>query len=652
MRLRSMLTAVALALVPGALFAGGGGTGASFMSLDSGADAIAMGGAVASRGGSVASVFWNPGGLGWLRGTGFTVAHSEHVQSIRYENLGAARGTDQLAFGLSVRGLFAGGLEERTTPSEAPLSQFGVTSVAPAITCARSFGRRYAVGTSLKLVYQKMGGDRASSFAGDIGVSAVSGIRGLRAGAALTNWGSGVKFTDRSYPLPTRLRAGLSYSLPGRGILVAGDAVKPFHQPLFACLGAEAVIRERISLRAGYKGGLSDAGGVAGLAAGLGVKIRGFDVDYAFASHGTLGLAHHFSLSFAAGREAAPGGRNERIIAAELQRRARITAETFYHQGLAQLRTDKLEEALGSFDLALVWDPAYGDAARANAETRGKIDEREAGRHLASGLAHFQKGELIDAISEFGRVLDIKPDHQAAREWLTKASDALLTARPSGDTLRGGPAGLIDRHMRAGLALLSAKKYRQAIGEWEQVLALDPRHAAAVTSIARARSLLQQAVDEALQRADRSAAQGKWPAALVQVNLVLALDPESDAALAKQQEISAALQELSGTHARNGIGLYDQGKYGQAEVELKLALALAKDNKAAAEYLAKLGSQLVKARGEDLNDLYLKGISAYTREDFEQAIVYWQRVVEIDPGHANAKRNIERAQAKLRITGR
>ena len=652
MRSRCMLTIVVLALVSSALRAEGGGAGASFLTLDAGADAIALGGAVAARGGSVGTVFWNPGGLGWLRGTEVTVAHSEYVQSIRYENLGAAFGTDRLALGVSVRGLFIGGLEERTAPSEAPLRQFGVTGLAPAITCARSFGRHYAVGTSFKLVYQKVGADRATSFANDIGVSVISGIEGLRAGAAITNWGSGVRFTDQTYPLPARLRAGVSYSLPGRPLLVAGDVVKPFHQPLFACLGAEAVIRERISLRAGYKGGLSDAGGLAGFSAGLGVKIRGFDVDYTFASQGILGGAHHFSLSFITGRTGGSGDRNERIIAAELQRRARITAETFYQQGLAQVRDGKPEEALGSFDLALVWDPAYGDAARASAETRGKIDEREAGRHLASGFAHFKNGELIDAISEFGRVLDIQPDQQAARESLKNAMDALLKARPSGDTLGGGRNGQINRHMQAAVVLLSAKKYIRAIEEWDQVLALDPRHTAASTSIARARSLLQQAVEEALQRADRSAAQAKWPAALVQVSRALALDPGNAAALSKKQEITVALQELSGTYAKNGIDLYNQGKYGPAQVELKMALFLAEDNKAAAEYLAKIGSQRIQARGEDLNDLYLKGVHAYTQEDYEQAIVYWQRVVEIDPGHANAKRNIERTREKLKIIGR
>lgn len=646
MRTLCAMLAAVLALVPNAL-AAEGGTGAAFLNLDAGADAVALGGAVAAYGGTAGAVFGNPGDLGWLWGTELTFGHTEHVQSIRHEHLAAARGYGRLAVAVSVRGYSLSDLEERTAPTAEPLSRFGAAGLAPAVTVARVFGRRCAVGTSVKLVHQRVGADRATSFANDIGVSVTTGVRGLRAGAALTNWGSGVKFAERSDPLPTRLRAGASYSMPSRPVTVAGDLVVPFQRSPFACFGAEALIRQRIGLRAGYRGGAGGAGGLAGLTAGLGVIVREFDVDYAFASYGVLGGAHHVSLSYTPGRA---GGRNERAIAEELQRRARITAATFYQRGLAQLQEDKPEEALGSFDLALVWDPSYDVAGRASAETRATVNDRQAGQHLAAGLTHYQNGELIDAIAEFGRVLEIKPDHQAAREWLTTASNALVLARTSGDTLPG-PAAQVERHMQDGVALLSAKDYRGAIGEWQQALVLDPNHAAAAAAIAGARSLQQHAVAEALQRAERYAARGKWQMARAQVDRALTYDPEHGAALAKRQEITTAMRGLAAKHARAGIELYQQGDYSTAAVELKLSLSLDKENKSAADYLAKATAQRASGRGGEASDLYFKGINAYIQEEYDQAIAYWQRVVEIDPANTNARRNIERARQKLKIIG-
>ncbi|HTY07895.1 MAG TPA: PorV/PorQ family protein [Candidatus Edwardsbacteria bacterium] len=643
-----LLLALALSAAP---LAADGTTAASFLALDAGAGAIAMGGTVAARGGTVGDVFWNPGGLGWLRGTALTVGHTESVQSIRCEYLGAAYGTDRLTFAASLRSLSVNGLEERTGPSESPLSQFGVSGVAPAISCARSFGQHCAVGTSVRYVYQKIGADRAAALANDIGVSYRGGIAGLAAGAAITNWGSGVKFRDRSDPLPARLRAGASYAMFDNALLVAADVVQPFHQRPYASIGAEGVMRDMVSLRAGYRGGLGDAGGLAGLSAGLGVAFRGYQVDYAFSSQGALGMAHHLSLSFSATQAARAGERSERIIAAELQRRGRLTAETFYQQGLAQQQAGKLEEALASFDLALVWDPSYSDAARGDAEVRKLIDDRESAKHLATGLAQYQQGELIEAIAEFGQALDIAPDNQAAKESLRNASDALLNAGPAGTAARGDTARQIGRHLQAGLAFLAEKQYAKAIDEWQRILALDPRHRTANAYIAQARSLQQSAVDDLLQRAADNAAQGRWSPALRQADQALAIDPGNGAALAKKQEITAALAELAGGHARNGIALFNQGRYARAEVELKLALALDKDNRDAADCLRRIASKTLSARGQDINDLYLQGISAYTQGHYEQAIAYWQQVVKLDSTNANARRNIERAQQKLRIMG-
>ncbi len=645
MRIRShMMTIAALALFPFSL-AADGGTGAAFLNIDAGADVAAMGGTSASRPASVGAVFWNPGALGWLRGPEFSASHTEQGQSVRCEYLAGAYGSQRLTLALSVQALTLDGLEERTGPSATPLSTFGAVCLAPSLTCAKQFGSRLSAGTSLKLVYQKIGSDQASSFANDIGLSLLPGPSGLRTGAALTNWGSGIRFTDQSSPLPTRLRLGAGYDLLGGDLRLSGDVVKPRGRPLFACLGAEGVIRDRIMLRAGYKGGLTDDGGVAGLSGGIGLVARGFAVDYAAASRGALGLAHHVSLTFRPG--AGSEAKAESTIATELQRRARLTAETFYRQGLAQMKAEKLDEAMASFDLALVWDPDFAEAARSLAEAREAAGDREADRYMTSGLAHFKAGRVVDAIADFGRVLEIKPDNQTAREWLRNASDALIASRPPG--MMDSVAVLIARHLRAGASLLSAGEYVRAIDEWNGVLALAPGHATARASIDRARTMQRQAVEAALQRAESLEKQERLPAAMALVNRALAMDPGNEPALEKKRALASALRELSDVHARKGIELIARGDYAQAEVELKLALALDKDNRPAADQLSKIPSRRVTASAREISDLYLKGISAYTSEDYEQAIAFWQRVLELDPNHANARRNLDRAREKLRL---
>lgn len=624
------------------------GTGASFLNIDAGADAVALGGSVVSRTGSVRAAFWNPGALGWLSGPEFSASHSEQGHSVRCEYLAGAYGGHRLAMAVSIQALTLDGLEERTGPSATPLSTFGAACLAPSLSFAKQIGDRLSVGTSLKLVYQKIGADQASSLANDIGLSYLPGLAGLRTGAALTNWGSGIKFSEQNSPLPTRFRLGAGYDLFGGDLKLSGESVKPRGRPLFACLGAEGSIRDRISIRAGYKGGLAEAGGVAGLSGGMGLKVRGFEIDYAAASRGALGLAHHVSLTFhpGAGSEA----RDENTITAELQRRARITAETFFRQGQGHLLAGRPEEAAQSFDLALVWDPDYAEAGRALAEAKAAVGDREVARLLASGLSHFQAGRLIDAIYDLGRVLEIKPEHPAARELLQKVSDALLASRqpaPADSTV----AHIIERRLREGARALAAGDYRRAIGEWEAVLAIDPGQPAAKASIERARTLQRQAVESALQKAEASARQDRWPTALAHINRALELDPANEPAQARKKEAVEALKRMAEIHARKGVELLSSGDHQQAEAELRLALSLDHDNRTAAEQLSRLGSQRAKANAQLVGDLYLRGIRAYTQEEYAQAAAFWQRVIELDPGHANARRNLERAREKLRILG-
>lgn len=651
MRLRGpIITALgtSLALTPGLLLAEGG-TGASFLNLDAGAEAAAVGGAVASRPPSSGAVFWNPGALGWLSGAEFSASHVEIGLSARSQHLAAAYGGRRMSLALSLQSFSIGGLEERTEPSASPVSSFGATGLAPAVTCARRWGRNLSAGTSLRLVYQKIGPDQATAVAGDLGVGFDGWLPGFRAGAALTNLGGGVRFADQSYPLPSRLRLGAGYDLMGGVLSVSGDLVKPRLRPLFACLGAEGVLMGRLSIRAGYKGGLSDAGGLAGLSGGLGARVGGYGVDYAAFSRGVLGLAHQFSLSFRPG--VAAGARAERAIAAELQRRARITAESFHRQGLSQMRSGQPDQALASFDLALVWDPDYAEAAQSLGEARAIVDDREAGRHLASGLAAYSEGRLIDAIADFGLVLEIRPEQSAAKEWLRKASDGLIAPSTATGAAADSTARTIDRHLRAGTEFLSAKKYSRAVEEWEKVLALYPEHATARSSVSRAKALQQQSVESALRRADQLGWQGRWPAALAQVNRALALDPGSEAAVSKLREMAPSLKSYADTVADRGAGLFRKGLYGQAEAEFRLALSLDRDNRTAADYLSRIASQRSRAAASEITDLYLKGISAYTQEDYVQAVELWRRVVELDPGHANARRNLDRAREKMRISG-
>ncbi len=624
-----------------------GATGASFLRLESDAASAAIGGAAVALGGSPFAAFHNPAGLAFLSGFEFAASHSQHIQSIGYQNLATSFGGRRLAVALSLRHLDLDGMEARTLPSAEPDSRFGSNALAPSFSLARRMGRCLSAGASLKLVYQKIATYQASSLAGDAGLIFHDGIPGLRVGLALSDWGGGVKFEQVSSSLPSRIDLGLSYSFLRRSLTLSAELDKTRSEPLFARLGSEYSYRDLLFLRAGYRGGRRQAGGMAGLAAGLGMRVRDYQIGYAITSLGELGLSHHFSLAFHP--SLSQHSRTERAVASEMQRRAQITAETFYRQGQDQLLSGRPEEAAWSFDMALIWDPEHSHALRSLEEARRITAERKIEKYLASGLDHYQSGRMIEAITDFGRVLEIKPDHLVARQWLDRISESLGSSPAPGrsDSLNH----IIAEYLKAGAVHLSTKDYDRAIDQWNKVLEIDPQNIAARSSIEQARSLKIRAASQALDRAEQLARQNKWPAAWIQIEKSLSWDPDNPQALNLRDQISQKLKEISLNHARAGIDLYNRGELNAAEAELKLSLSLDKGNQSAADYLAKIGAQRSRATAREIEVLYLKGIAAYTQEDYAQAVALWQRVIELDPGHANARRNLERAREKLRIIG-
>jgi tetratricopeptide (TPR) repeat protein len=60
-------------------------------------------------------------------------------------------------------------------------------------------------------------------------------------------------------------------------------------------------------------------------------------------------------------------------------------------------------------------------------------------------------------------------------------------------------------------------------------------------------------------------------------------------------------------------------------------------------------TMLRRAKEQSAQAHYRQGLELYQKEKLEEAIAQWRTVLELDPQHANAKRNLERAEAQLRL---
>jgi tetratricopeptide (TPR) repeat protein len=363
-----------------------------------------------------------------------------------------------------------------------------------------------------------------------------------------------------------------------------------------------------------------------------------------------LGLTHYFSISYIFGRARRLEKREEKRIAVQLQQRASMTADVFYRQGL-ELQTDgAYEEALRNYDIALTWDPDHEPASKNLESLEQMMREREADKHLAQGITHFEEENYIDAIAAFGRVLEIEPTNESADNWFKTASDLLVKEHVKKMQVKRELGDKIAQYFAQGLDMYSRKKYTAAISEWEKIISIDSAHQAAHDYVRQAKLKIKEQVVELLKRADWYMSSRQWLNAAHEINRALAIEPRNDDGLAKKKMIKATLRKLSSEHAQKGIKLYGQGEYGLAETEFKMSLNYDVSNTNARDYLTRIKSKEKEISGEDISELYMNGVNAYTREDYQMAVFFWKRVLESDPHHVNALRNLERAEEKLKIS--
>ncbi len=302
-----------------------GSTSATFLKIDAGARAAAMGGAFSAICDDSSAVYWNPAGLSRIYSTEASALYSKWFQNIDYSFITYATPLGIMSgFGAGLIAMrLKNDIERRSGSGEIgvggvinpqnPLTDiegyFGARDIAGIVSYGRKMKNNFSIGMSLKIIQQKIDINRANGWAFDFG--AFRGFGKLNLAFTVTNLGTKIKFFDKGYPLPTILKMGSSYRF-SENLNVGFDAEKPSdNYPLFR-FGLEwkaldFVFKNRdgkIFVRGGYRWRLygNPLEGWSGLTTGLGLGIGNFYFDYAFVPYGFLENTHRISLAWKFGK--------------------------------------------------------------------------------------------------------------------------------------------------------------------------------------------------------------------------------------------------------------------------------------------------------------------------------------------------------------
>ena len=306
-----------------------GSAGAQFLKIGVGSRYQGMADVGVATATDAYAAYWNPAGLVEVENWSLAFSNVNWLLDINLNYFAGARNFEDVGvFAVSATVLSAGEQEITTVLEQSGTGQtYSFSSYAIGLSFARQLTHRFAFGTTVKFIGEKIGDVDAQGVALDFGTLLYTGYNSLRIGMAITNMGPGMRFTGaglkvdydnqdaqannrtvdaelsaRAYNLPLSFRVGMAYDFdfgPNSMVTVSGELYDPNDSHQKASFGAELSYLSRFFLRGGYKFRYDEenltVGG--GLLAPMGEDTQ-LVIDYSWQDFGRLESTQRFSIGF------------------------------------------------------------------------------------------------------------------------------------------------------------------------------------------------------------------------------------------------------------------------------------------------------------------------------------------------------------------
>ncbi len=306
-----------------------GASGAQFLKIGVGSRYQAMGEASVAMANDVYAAYWNPAGLAEIENVAIGFTNVNWILDIDLNYVALAKSFEDIGvFGVSATVLSMDDQEITTfEQQDGTGNSYSAVSYAVGLSFARQLTNRFAFGTTVKYLGERIHNEKSEGFAFDFGTLLYTGFRSLRLGMSICNMGPELKFSGPDlavgydaqngeganhavgaelkttpYDLPMTFRVGVAYDIdmgPNSGLTLSGELKHPNDNMQQGALGAEWDYSDRFFLRGGYKLNYEEEGLTLG--GGLSTQVTNgtkLIVDYAWQDLGRLQSTQRFSVGF------------------------------------------------------------------------------------------------------------------------------------------------------------------------------------------------------------------------------------------------------------------------------------------------------------------------------------------------------------------
>ena len=341
----------------------------------------------------------------------------------------------------------------------------------------------------------------------------------------------------------------------------------------------------------------------------------------------------------------------------------RLALAAPYNDRAQALETDgRLREALEARKIALTINPDDAATRAAAAGLQAKIDEQVAAQ-LKDGRAALQRGAQVVARRHFLAVLALDPGNRTAFETLreqTPEVDLLSHTVRAGETLPGlasqyyGNRALSEVIAETNKLQPNARLTAGTVLKIPEVPGVALNRPGARPLAPRAALPTAPGAPTTPSPATPSAAPAAPREEPAEVNPLLAEAREAADRLDYDEALSD-LDQLLASSPRNADAvtlkkqvLYSQGKSQLDQRKYRDSLATLNQLARIAPNYEDSATLIRQTRTRLIEEHYNSGIRYYREEKLPEAIAQWKAVLEIDPQHVNARKNLDQAERVLK----
>ncbi len=599
-------------------------TGVEFLRVGVGSRSIALGNAYAGISDDPYGIFYNPAGISTLQYLNFSTSYGRWFLDTDIASIaGSIPLSKNSVLGFGIRGLYTDNIELRTEDDPWNYDYYRAYFLNPSIAYAGRFNN-FGFGIGVNAINSKIEYETGNSFFLNTGIGYYT--KSVDFGLSLSNLGTKIFNTG----LPVNIRGGVCAKFIS-DLRLSADIIKQLEDNFSYNIGVEYSIIDILKLRIGYNNDFYSNSFINKISGGFGLKAGNIVVDYSVSESGTFGLTHFFTLSYGSSKK-------EEKIVKEIPDKEKMMSGTYLKQGIKYYYLGKYDEALNSWDISFIWDPNNKETLDWIAKAEQKLKDKRIEEFLNEGESEFDQGNYLNAIYSLEKVLKLNPE-------LRKARDLKMEAERR---LKKGVSEDIAEKIEQGISNFESGNYGEAIEIWSEIIEVQPDNKTIQSYINNAKSKINEDIKLTSEKIENYISEGELKAARSLVAQMSNKYPYDEIFKKQSAFIKEKINNAISKHLKAGHKLFEAGKYTEAEKEFYSVLDYEPKNSKALKYLEETKKQISRSDKEDADRYYFLGVDAYTKNIFELAIKYWEKVLEIDPSYPNARKNIERAKIKLR----